>query len=156
MQRIAVFPGSFDPFTLGHKAIVDEGIDIFDHIVIGVGDNSEKRGMLIPEQRARLIEDLYRGNPKISVRIYKGLTVDFCRECQAQFLLRGVRNAVDFEYEHNMQLINERLSPGLTTVLLFTPPRYAAISSSIIRELVHFGGDPAQFLPEGVDLKKYF
>ena len=98
MQRIAVFPGSFDPFTLGHKAIVDEGIDIFDHIVIGVGDNSEKRGMLIPEQRARLIEDLYHDNPKISVRIYKGLTVDFCRECQAQFLLRGVRNAVDFEY----------------------------------------------------------
>lgn len=155
MQRIAVFPGSFDPFTLGHKAIVDEGIDIFDRIVIGVGDNCEKRGLLLPERRARLIEDIYDGNPKIEVRIYKGLTVDFCRLCGAQFLLRGVRNAVDFEYEHNMQLINERLFPELTTVLLFTPPRYAAISSSIIRELVHFGGDPAQFMPEGVDLKRY-
>ena len=155
MQRIAVFPGSFDPFTLGHKAIVEEAIDLFDRIIIGVGYNNEKRGLVAPQKRVRLIADVFKGNEKIEVQMYRGLTADFCRECGATFLLRGVRNAVDFEYEHNMQLINERLYPELTTVLFFTPPRYAAISSSIVRELVYFGGDPTQFMPEEIDLKDY-
>ena len=146
MQRIAVFPGSFDPFTLGHKAIVEEAIDLFDRIIIGVGYNNEKRGLVAPQKRVRLIEDVFQGNDKIEVKMYRGLTADFCRECGATFLLRGVRNAVDFEYEHNIADINRMLT-GIDTLLLISEPEYAAISSSMVRELAHFGKDISKYLP---------
>ncbi len=154
-MKTALFPGSFDPFTMGHAAIVEDGLKIFDRIIIGIGSNTDKNGLLTMENRKRLIEDLYKGDDRVGVAVYDGLTGDYCREAGAQFLLRGMRNTVDYEYERNMMIINQKLFPELTTVLLFTPPEYVAISSSIIRDLVYFGGDPSELMPRNIDINNY-
>ena len=154
-MKTALFPGSFDPFTLGHQAIVEDGLKIFDRIVIGIGSNSEKNGLLTVANRRRLIEDLYGDNDRVSVAVYEELTGEFCRQIGASFLLRGMRNTVDYEYERNMMVVNQMLFPEITTVLLFTPPKYVAISSSIIRELMQFGGGPTPLVPGKIDIKKY-
>lgn len=155
MERTALFPGSFDPFTKGHKSIVDQGLTIFDKIVVGVGANNDKHGLLTVENRIRLIRDIYGDNPDVKVLPYHNLTGDFCREIGAQFLLRGMRNTVDYEYERSMMLVNQKLYPEITTVLLFTPPELVAISSSMIRELVSFGHDTTELMPEHIDIKNY-
>ena len=155
MERIAIFPGSFDPFTLGHKIVVDDGLKLFDKIIIGVGINTTKQGLLPVEKRMELIADLYTGEPRIEVMTYDGLTVEFARNVGAKYILRGMRNSVDFEFERNMMQVNQALHPEIMTVLLFTPPQYVAISSSFVREIYAFGGDTAQFMPEGIDLEKY-
>ncbi len=155
MTKTALFPGSFDPFTLGHQAIVEEGLRIFDRIVIGIGSNSEKNGLLTVENRKRLINDLYRGDDRVLAAVYSELTGEFCRRIGARFMLRGMRNTVDYEYERNMMVVNQMLFPEITTVLLFTPPRYVAVSSSIIRELLQFGGDPKGLMPDNIDIKNY-
>lgn len=154
-MKTALFPGSFDPFTVGHQALVSEGLRFFDKVVVAVGENPEKRGLLTTENRKRLIEDLYRDEPRVEVVSYSGLTGNYCREHELKFILRGMRNTVDFDFERNMMQINQRLYPEITTVLLFTPPEYVAVSSSVIREILSFGGDVAQFMPEGVDIKDY-
>ena len=155
MCKTALFPGSFDPFTMGHKSIVDQGLKRFDRIVIGVGVNNEKKGLLTVENRLRLIYDIYKDNTAVEVLPYHGLTGDFCRELDITFLLRGMRNTVDYEYERGIMLVNQKLYPEITTVLLFTPPEYVAISSSTIRELVAFGRDPIELMPENIDIKNY-
>jgi len=155
MEKAALFPGSFDPFTLGHKVIVDQGLGIFDRIVVGVGSNEQKRGLLTPKNRKRLIEDIFEGNPRVEVKSYSSLTGEFCRELGIRFILRGMRNTVDYEYERGIMLVNQRLYPEITTVLLFTPPEYVAISSSIIRELVSFGLDPTELMPNNINIKNY-
>lgn len=155
MERIALFPGSFDPFTMGHKSIVEQGLTIFDKIVVGVGANSDKRGLLTLENRVRLIRDIYRDNPDVQVESYNNLSGDFCREIGAQFFLRGMRNTVDYEYERSMMLVNQKLYPEITTVLLFTPPDYVAVSSSMIRELVSFGHDTKELMPDNIDINNY-
>ncbi len=154
-MKVALFPGSFDPFTVGHQALVSEGLRFFDKVVVAVGENSEKRGLLTTENRKRLIEDLYRDEPRVEVVSYSGLTGNYCREHELKFILRGMRNTVDFDFERNMMQINQRLYPEITTVLLFTPSEYVAVSSSVIREILSFGGDVAQFMPAGVDIKDY-
>ena len=154
-MRTAFFPGSFDPFTIGHQALVEEGLRIFDRIIVAIGENSDKHGLLTMEQRKRLIEDLYRDEPRVEVVIYKGLTGDYCREHKLNLILRGMRNTVDFDYERNMMQINQRLYPEITTVLLFTPPEYVAVSSSVIREILTFNGNVEQFMPKGIDIKNY-
>jgi pantetheine-phosphate adenylyltransferase len=154
-MKVALFPGSFDPFTMGHAAIVEDGLKIFDRIIIGIGSNSDKNGLLTVENRKRLIDDIYKDDDRVEAAIYNSLTGDYCRQVSAQFLLRGMRNTVDYEYERNMMLINQKLFPEITTVLLFTPTEYVAISSSIIRELVHFGGDPSDLMPQNIDINNY-
>ncbi len=155
MNRDALFPGSFDPFTMGHKSIVDQGLRLFDRIIVGVGANCDKRGLLTTENRVRLINDIYKGNPRVVAMPYDGLTGDFCRTLGLSFLLRGMRNTVDYEYERGIMLINQKIYPEITTVLLFTPPEYVAVSSSSIRELVSFGHDPVELMPDNVDIKNY-
>ncbi len=155
MDRTALFPGSFDPFTMGHKYIVDQGLKIFDRIVVGVGANNEKRGLLTVENRIRLIYDIYGNNPNVEAVAYNKLTGDFCRDIGADFVLRGMRNTVDYEYERGIMLVNQKLYPEITTVLLFTPPEFVAISSSTIRELVSFGHDTTELMPEQIDIKNY-
>ncbi len=124
MERTALFPGSFDPFTKGHKSIVDQGLTMFDKIVVGIGANSDKRGLLTVENRVRLIYDIYKDNPSVIVASYDKLTGEFCREIGVRFVLRGMRNTVDYEYERGMAFVNQKLYPEITTVLLFTPPEY--------------------------------
>ncbi len=150
-----MFPGSFDPFTLGHEVIVREGLKLFDRIVVGVGDNCEKRGLLTIGNRVRLIGDIFDCDPRVEVASYGGLTGDYCIGRDIRFILRGMRNTVDYEYERGVMLINQRLYPQITTVLLFTPPEYTAISSSVIRELIAFGRDTSELMPHNIDIKKY-
>lgn len=155
MERIALFPGSFDPYTRGHAALVEEALKLFDRIVIGIGRNPAKPGLLSVEQRKRLIDDLYARQPRVECRIYTGLTGEFARTEGACALIRGVRNTADFEFERTMQAANRRLFPALTTVVLFTPGEVADVSSSTVREVTAFGCSAAEFLPDGIDLTKY-
>lgn len=150
-QRIAIFPGSFDPYTIGHASIVDRALPLFDKIVMAIGVNRNKRSFLTEEQRIRMIADLYADEPKVEVISYDGLTVDAARECGARFLLRGVRMIQDFEYEKNLAEVNRSIS-GLETVLLYTLPEYGHISSSIVRELISYGRDVSALLPKGMVL----
>lgn len=150
-QRIAIFPGSFDPYTIGHASIVDRALPLFDKIVVAIGVNRNKRSFLTEEQRIRMIADLYADEPKVEVISYDGLTVDAARECGARFLLRGVRMIQDFEYEKNLAEVNRSIS-RLETVLLYTLPEYGHISSSIVRELISYGRDVSALLPKGMVL----
>ncbi len=146
-MRIAIFPGSFDPFTIGHASIVRRGLEMFDKIVIGVGYNTNKRSFLSPEERVAAIEKVYASESRVKVVAYDDLTADLARREQARFVLRGIRSVKDFEYERDIAGINHRLS-GVETVLLFTEPHYADISSTIVRELLAFGKDVSEFLPK--------
>lgn len=146
-ERIAIFPGSFDPFTIGHAGIVSRGLPLFDRIVIGVGVNESKRTVFTLEERVEAISQLYADEPRISVESYTGLTIDFAREFGAGFILRGLRSVKDFEYERDIAAMNQRLS-GIETVLLFTEPQHQSISSSVVRELLSFGKDVSDFLPK--------
>ena len=145
-MRIAIFPGSFVPFTIGHASIVRRGLEMFDKIVIGVGYNTNKRSFLSPEERVEAIEKVYASEARVKVVAYADLTADLARREQAGFVLRGIRSVKDFEYERDIASINNRLS-GVETVLLFTEPHYADISSTIVRELLAFGKDVSEFLP---------
>ena len=150
-MRIAIFPGSFDPFTIGHASIVRRGLEMFDKIVIGVGYNTNKRSFLTPEERVAAIEKVYASEARVKVGAYDDLTADLARREQARFVLRGIRSVKDFEYERDIAGINHRLS-GVETVLLFTEPHYADISSTIVRELLAFGKDVSEFLPQVASL----
>lgn len=146
-MKVAIFPGSFDPFTVGHASIVERGLPMFDRIVIGVGVNDSKRTLFTPEQRVEAISRLYSDEPRIKVVAYSDLTVDLVRREGAQFILRGLRSVKDFEYERDIAAMNNRLS-GVETVLLFTEAHYSDISSSVVRELIAFGKDVSEFLPK--------
>ena len=147
MSRIALFPGSFDPFTNGHLDVVRRGAELFDRVVVAIGTNSSKQRFLPIEQMQGLIADLFRDEPRVSVATFKGLTAEFARETGARYLLRGLRNTLDFEYEKPIAYGNEHLNAGLETVFLLTSPLLGAVSSTIIRDIHRFGGDVAAFLP---------
>lgn len=150
MSRIALFPGSFDPITLGHVDIIERAVPLFDEIKIAVGTNSAKNYLFSLEQRVQWIEQTFAHEPKISVITYEGLTVDFAREQGVQFLLRGLRNPADFEFEKAIAQANREMVPDLETVFLLTSARYAYISSSIVREVFNHGGDFQKFVPATV------
>ena len=145
MKR-AIFPGSFDPFTIGHHDIVMRGLEIFDEIIIGIGRNYNKRETFPLEERLAAIQRIYDNELRVRVEVYDGLTVDFATEHNAQFILRGVRSTLDFEYERNIAEANKQLS-GIETVLLYTRPEYAHISSTLVRDLHSHGKDISQYLP---------
>ena len=145
-MSIAIFPGTFDPFTIGHDALVRRALNIVDELYIAIGINTEKRTMLTLEERLERIAALYKDEPRIHVMSYEGLTTDFAQSIGAKFIIRGVRSTIDFEYERNIADINRMLT-GIDTILLISEPEYAAISSSMVRELVHFGKDISKYLP---------
>lgn len=155
MERVALFPGSFDPFTLGHLAVAERALEMFDRLVVGVGVNDSKRGLMVPEMRAKLVRDVFAGEPRVEVMLYEGLTGDLCRRLGVRQILRGLRNSTDFEYEHDMEMANAQIYPEITTVAIFTPAEFIPVSSRLVREIITMGGDPAKFLPVGVDLRDY-
>lgn len=148
-MRIAAFTGSFDPFTTGHDDILRRALPLFDRIVIGVGYNEHKQYMEPTEERCRRISSYYADEPRVEVVAYNDLTIDFCQRVGAKFIIKGVRSLKDFEYEQEMAEINRRLS-GVETVCLFASPELAHVSSSMVRELKHFGKDISSFLPTPV------
>lgn len=143
-----LFVGSFDPFTIGHDSIVRRALPLFDHIIIGVGVNERKKYMLDAEERVMRIKRLYADNPKIEVKAYSDLTIDFARREQATYIIKGVRSVKDFEYEREQADVNRLLS-GVETILLYAEPQLSSISSTMVRELQHFGRDISKFLPKG-------
>lgn len=148
MKR-AIFPGSFDPYTIGHHDIVMRGLQVFDEIVIGIGHNYTKRETFPLDERLAAIQRIYNNEPRVRVEVYEGLTVDFALKHDAQFILRGVRSTLDFEYERNIAEANKQLS-GIETILLYTRPEYAHISSTLVRDLHSHGKDIAAYLPKTI------
>lgn len=145
-ERIALFPGSFDPFTIGHADIVKRGLDLFDKIVIAVGVNANKHHHFTAEERVQAIRKLYDGDLRIEVTNYDDLTVDLAQRVRAKFILRGIRSVKDFEYERDIASINKRLA-DVETVFLFSDSAHADISSGVVRELMAYGKDVSAFLP---------
>ena len=151
MKR-AIFPGTFDPFTTGHYSVVKRALTFMDEIIIGIGINESKRTCLPAEKRLEMIRNLYADNDKVKVVTYSGLTVDLAKQMGAEFIVRVIRTVRDFEYEETIADINRKLS-GIETILLFTEPELTSVSSTIVRELLHFGKDVSPFLPEGMKLE---
>ncbi len=155
MEKIALFPGSFDPFTIGHHSIVTRSLPLFDKIIIAVGFNTQKKALLTLDNRLRMISDVFAGNPKVEIKHYEGLTIDYCSKVNARYLLRGLRTAADFEYERAIGQMNKAMNPAIETVFLLTSPEYTFVNSTIVRDILFYGGDATKFLPNGVDIKKY-
>ncbi|GGG14251.1 pantetheine-phosphate adenylyltransferase [Pontibacter amylolyticus] len=147
MKRTAIFPGSFDPFTNGHLDVVLRGSKMFDEIIIAIGNNSSKQRYIPVDKMVEVINGVFKDQPHIKAQAYKGLTAEFAREVGATFLLRGLRNTTDFEYENTIAQANRHINPELETVFLITSPALAAISSTIIREIHRFGGNVDDFIP---------
>jgi pantetheine-phosphate adenylyltransferase len=153
MKRIAIFPGSFDPITKGHEDIVLRAADMFDEIIVAIGINTSKNYRFDLEKRIEMIEKTFVTNSKISVDTYNALTVDYCKKVNAKYILRGLRNTNDFEYEKSISQLNQKLAPEIDTVFLITSPELASISSSIIREILAHKGDVSQFVPTNLKLE---
>ncbi|HLO81518.1 MAG TPA: pantetheine-phosphate adenylyltransferase [Chitinophagaceae bacterium] len=150
MQRICLFPGTFDPVTLGHVDIIKRAIPLFDKIVVAVGINSAKTPMFSPEQRLQWIRDIFSNEPSIEGAVYEGLTVKFCQQIGAHFILRGIRYVSDFEYEKTIADANRTMDPSIETIFLTGEPKYTSVASTIVRDIIRNGGDARPFLPEAV------
>lgn len=149
MKR-AVFPGSFDPFTIGHEDIVRRAIPLFDEIIIAVGINTNKKSLFSTEERKKWIEELFEDTKKIKVETFSGLTVDYCRNVDAGYILRGLRTAADFEYERTIAQLNQAMYKELETILILSHPQHSMISSTIVREILRFNGDIRPFVPQNI------
>jgi pantetheine-phosphate adenylyltransferase len=156
MERICLFPGTFDPVTLGHTDIINRALPLFDKIIVGIGLNSAKEPMFSADQRLQWIEEIYKNEPKVTGGVYEGLTVDYCRKIGARFILRGIRYVSDFEYEKTIADANRTLDKNLETVFLTGEPKYTSVASTIVRDIIRNGGDASYFLPDLVyqSLKK--
>jgi pantetheine-phosphate adenylyltransferase len=155
MKKIAVFPGSFDPFTVGHESVLNRALPLFDQVVVMIGVNHLKKGLFTVESRKKMIEEVFRDEPKVTVETYDGLTIDFCKRIGATHILRGLRTAADFEYERAIAQVNKKMLPSIETIFLLTIPEHTPINSSIVRDVLYHGGDVSSFIPEKLDLKKY-
>tara|TARA_B100000902_G_scaffold22218_1_gene26778 strand:- start:22469 stop:22930 length:462 start_codon:yes stop_codon:yes gene_type:complete len=153
MEKIGVFPGSFSPFSLGHKAIVESALKLFDRVIIAVGKNPKKEDYFTIEQRLSWINMVYKNNQRVDVLDYEGLTIKFCEEFNAKFIIRGLRDSKDFIYENKIAQINKQLNNYIDTIFIMTPPRVSHISSSLLRELHMHGRDISEFVPKEIKLK---
>lgn len=151
-EKIAVFPGSFSPFTLGHQYVINRALPLFDKIIIAVGSNSSKEYYFSEEQRIQWMEDIFKNEAKVEIRKYDGLTVDFCKSINANFILRGLRNSKDFNYEKEIAQVNQTLNEAIETIFIITSSEYSHISSSLVREVAKNGGDISKFVPKGIKL----
>ncbi|MGB8191582.1 MAG: pantetheine-phosphate adenylyltransferase [Chitinophagaceae bacterium] len=150
MQRICLFPGTFDPLTLGHVDIINRSLNLFDKIVVGIGMNASKAPMFTGQQRLNWIDEIYNEESKVEAALYEGLTVNFCREIGARFILRGIRYVSDFEYEKTIADANRTLDNNIETIFLTGEPKFTSVASTIVRDIIRNGGDASQFLPEVV------
>lgn len=147
MPRICLFPGTFDPLTLGHVDIIDRALPLFDKVVVGIGLNASKAVMFSPEQRLQWIKEIYKDQPKVEGAIYEGLTVNYCKVISAKFILRGIRYVSDFEYEKTIADANRTLDKSIETIFLTGEPKYTSVASTIVRDIIRNNGDASHFLP---------
>ena len=155
MKKIAVFPGSFDPFTIGHEGIVRRALSLFDEIIIAVGANALKKSFYSLETKKEMIRKVFKDEPKVKIDHYEGLTVDYCIRNKADYLLRGLRTAADFEFERAIAQVNKALAPSVESVFLLTIPEHSHINSTIVRDIIRSGGDASLFVPAAIRLKDY-
>ena len=155
MERIAIFPGSFDPFHIGHESVVRRATSMFDKIYIMIGYNANKVSFFPIEKRIKWINQVFQNEDKVMVRLHEGLTVDFCKEVNARYILRGIRTSSDFEYERAIAQINKKMHPEIESVFLLTLPEHTPINATIIRDIVSHGGDASMFLPKGLDMNEF-
>lgn len=150
MQRICLFPGTFDPITKGHVDVIQRSVSLFDKLIIGVGINSSKQPMFTVEQRCEWISNIFKDEPRIEVAGYSGLTIDYCKQVNANYILRGIRYVSDFEYEKAIADMNRMLAPDIETIFLTCSPEYSTISSTLVRDVIRNGGSVKMFVPEEV------
>lgn len=150
MQRICLFPGTFDPITLGHVDIINRALPLFDKIIVGIGTNAAKKPMFSDEQRKQWVQEIYAAEPRVESAVYEGLTINYCRAIGARFILRGIRYVSDFEYEKTIADANRTLDNNIETVFLTGEPKYTSVASTIVRDIIKNGGDASPFLPEVV------
>jgi pantetheine-phosphate adenylyltransferase len=155
MKKIAVFPGSFDPFTIGHEAIIRRAVSLFDEIIVAVGTNALKKTFYSLETRKEMINRVFENEPRVRVDHYEGLTVDYCKRNGAKYLLRGLRTAADFEFERAIGQVNKSMAPDIESVFLLTVPEHSFINSTIVRDIIRSGGDASKFVPAAINLKNY-
>lgn len=156
MERICLFPGTFDPITIGHLDIIYRSLNLFDKLVIGIGRNANKVAMFSEEQRLEWINEIFKNEPKVSAMVYEGLTIDCCKKAGAKYILRGIRYVNDFEYEKAIADMNRSLDGDIETIFLTCLPQYTSVASTLVRDVIRNGGDATPFLPEAVrhSLKK--
>lgn len=154
-MKKAIFPGSFDPFTIGHESIVKRALPMFDKIIIMIGFNANKKSFFPLEKRLKWINQVFENEPRIEVKVHEGLTVDFCKEVGAKYILRGLRTSADFEYERAIAQINKKMHPEIETVFLLTLPEHTPVNATIIRDILFHGGDASMFLPAGLDPEEF-
>ncbi|SMC59849.1 pantetheine-phosphate adenylyltransferase [Pedobacter nyackensis] len=147
-MKIALFPGSFDPITIAHVDILKRAVPLFDKIVVGIGLNSSKQSFLSAEKREEIVKTVFADTPGVEVQLYEGLTVDFCKKINANYMVRGIRSVADFEYERAIAQINQTMMPEMETIFILSKPEYSAISSTIVRDILRNNGDVSPFLPK--------
>lgn len=152
-MKIAVFPGSFDPITIGHYDLIIRSLSLFDKVIVAIGTNSVKSYLFPLETRIEWLRQVFKGNEKIEIDHFEGLTANYCKRINANYLIRGLRNSSDFEYEKTISQVNHILTGGLETIFLISAPNFSHISSTIVREVIKGGGDVEPFLPKGVKVK---
>jgi pantetheine-phosphate adenylyltransferase len=150
MQRIALFPGTFDPITIGHLDIINRSLPLFDRLIIGIGRNANKEAMFSEDLRLQWIREIYGSNPKVEAVVYEGLTINCCRQVGARFIIRGIRYVNDFEYEKAIADMNRSLDNHIETIFLTCLPQYTSVASTLVRDVIRNGGDVIQFLPDVV------
>jgi pantetheine-phosphate adenylyltransferase len=153
MNKVAVFPGSFDPITKGHESVINRSLDLFDTIIVAIGNNSGKNCMFPIDQRMQWIKDVFNDEPRVKVESYEGLTTEFCKKNGAAFILRGLRTSADFEFERSISQVNKKLHPGIETVFMIALPELSDLSSSIIRDVYRNSGDITPFIPDRIRIK---
>lgn len=152
MSKIAVFPGSFDPITRGHESVILRALPLFDEIYVSIGVNAEKKSYFSVEERMEFVRIVFADQSKIKVSKYEGLTVEYCKQVNAGYLLRGLRTSADFEFERSIGQINKKLNQEIETVFFLTDPQYTSLNSSIVRDILRHGGDVSQFIPDKIKL----
>jgi pantetheine-phosphate adenylyltransferase len=147
MKKIALFPGSFDPITIAHIDILNRALPLFDKVIVGIGLNSTKKGYFSASDRKKMLTAIFKNQPKVEVATYEGLTVQYCKEIGAQYMIRGIRSTSDFEYEKAIAQMNHAMYPDLESIFILSKPGYSAISSTIVRDILRNKGDVSQFVP---------
>lgn len=154
-KKVAVFPGSFDPITKGHESIIKRALPLFDQIIVAIGVNSQKSYLFPLETREQWLKDIFKDEPKVEVVQYQKLTVELCKDYNAQFILRGLRNTLDFNYEKNIAQMNKAMESGIETIFYITDPELSSINATIVREIYKNGGDISKFTPNGIHIPPY-